>query len=669
MGQWCLRNLERGGFKGPVYPVNPGYEEVRGLACYPSLADLPETPDSVIFAVGDHRIEAALDEVIACGIPAAVIMSSLYVDDDVEPELRERVRRKIVDANLLVCGANGMGFYNIRDNAWCCGFDSTADRPPGNASLISHSGSGMSGIIDCDARLRINFAVSTGNELSVTMDQYLDFVLDLPETRVVGLFVETARNPGAFRAALEKAARKQIPVVAIKVGKTRRAAELTVSHSGAMAGDDAAYEALFDRYGVHRVSDMDELASAMILYAEMNPIGPGGLVTLHDSGGERQLIADLAHEAGVPLTNLNEKTTAKLRTVLEPELPPVNPLDAWSRGGETSADIMIESIATMLSDPDASIGGIMMDRAPEGGIYALYTRYLEGAREATGKPVALVSSRQGTGTDPLVVELTHRGFPVLDGVMSFLRGVRGLMDYRNFLDRPVIDPPSVSPDVVDVWRSRLSGVDTLDEATALAMLADFGVSASETQAVDSEEGLRDAAATLRYPLVLKTAVPGIHHKTEHRGVRLNIADEADLLDAWRDFAVRLGPEAVVTEMAPCGVDMMLGARSDPQFGPIVILGFGGIHAELLKDVAFLLPPFDAATARRHLDGLRLRPLLDGARGAPAANIDAFCKLAAHFSVMVDSLADTLAEVDVNPVIVNDNTAVAVDALVVTRTPT
>ncbi len=177
---------------------------------------------------------------------------------------------------MLVCGANGMGFYNVRDHVWACGFDSCGHEAPGNVALISHSGSGMSGLIDSEARLRINFAVSTGNELGVTMDEYLDFVLDLPETKAVGLFVETARNPQGFRAALAKALERRIPVVALKTGRTIESAQLTVSHSGAMAGDDAAYEALFDRYGVQRVRDMDELATALILFAELPPIGPGG---------------------------------------------------------------------------------------------------------------------------------------------------------------------------------------------------------------------------------------------------------------------------------------------------------------------------------------------------------------------------------------------------------
>ncbi|HEX2138195.1 MAG TPA: CoA-binding protein, partial [Woeseiaceae bacterium] len=404
MGEWTLTNLLRGGFAGDIYPVNPRHDELQGLKCFGRLPELPQVPDLLIFAVADSRVEALLDEAIALGIPAAVLMSPLVLDEDTTPDLRERVRRKILKAGMLVCGANGMGFYNVRDAVWACGFDSRRHEPPGRISLISHSGSGMSGIIDCDERLRINFAVSTGIELGVTMDEYLDFVLDLPETRVVGLFVETARNPQGFRAALAKAFERGIPVVALKVGRTQRAARLTVSHSGAMAGDDAAYEALFDRYAVQRVRDMDELATALILFAELGRLGPGGLVTLHDSGGERQLMVDLAEEYGVPLTELQPETVAALEARLDPGLPAVNPLDAWSRGGEGAGETMSGCLSSMMQDAGAAMGAVVHDRAPEGTIYPAYVDYVRRATAESGKPAALVAARQGTGGDRLVVE-------------------------------------------------------------------------------------------------------------------------------------------------------------------------------------------------------------------------------------------------------------------------
>ena len=666
VGEWVLKNLRLGGYKGAVYPVNPNYDELHGMRCSASLAELPEVPDLAIFAVGDHRIEASLDEAIAAGIPAAVIQSTLYVDDDVDPPLRERIREKIEAAGMLVCGANGMGFYNVRDHVWTCGFDSTSHEAPGNVALISHSGSGMSGIIDCEERLRINVAVSTGNELSVTMDEYLDFVLDLPETRAVGLFIETARNPEGFRAALAKAAQRGIPIVALKVGRTEKSAELAVSHSGAMAGVDATYEALFDRYGVQRARDQDEFTTMLIMFAELHPVGAGGLVTLHDSGGERQLLVDLAHDADVSLTELTNDTVAALEEVLDPELPAVNPLDAWSRGGPDAAENLTRCLTLMMKDPGAALGAVIHDRAPEGKIYESYLAYMQRARADSAKPVALVSARQGTGHDRAVVTSTHAGYPVLDGVSQFLAGARALFAYRDFQLRGPGVSRRADESRAKPWRALLAGGATLTEVDSLSLLADFNVSTSTCTVAGSEEAAVSAATDIGYPVVLKTARKGLLHKSDHGGVVLNIAGEAQLRDAYGAMSQDLGADMLVSAMAGAGVEMMLGVNRDPQFGPVVLIGFGGVLAETLNDVQFALPPFDAAHARRCVDRLKLRPLLDGVRGKPAVDVEAFCQLAARFSEMAAALGDVVAEVDVNPVIVQERGAVAVDALVVGR---
>lgn len=666
LGEWALKNLGLGGYPGRIYPVNPNYDELQGHRCYASLADLPETPDLVIFAVGDQRIECSLDEAIAAGVPAAVLQSTLYLDDDSDPPLRERVRAKIQASGMLVCGANGMGFYNVRDNVWTCGFDSTSHEASGNVALISHSGSGMSGIIDCDERVRINVAVSTGNELSVTMDEYLDFVLDLPETRVVGLFIETARNPGGFAVALAKAAERRIPIVALKVGRTEKSAALAVSHSGAMAGDDATYEALFDRYGVQRARDQDEFTTMLIMFAEMYPIAAGGLVTLHDSGGERQLLVDLADDADVPLTELTEKTIASLEEVLEPELPAVNPLDAWSRGGPDAAKNITRCLTLMMQDPGTAVAGVIHDRAPAGKIYPSYLAYMQRARTDSGKPVALVAARQGTGHDRAAVTSTHAGFPVLDGVSQFLVGVRALFAYRDFQLREPAAPGEADQQIVERWRSRLATGVTLSEAESLALLTDFGVGTTACELANSESDAVAAAVRVAYPVALKTAKEGLLHKSDEGGVVLGIQDEEQLRIAYEGMSHQLGDAVLVSSMAPTGVEMFLGVKHDPQYGPVVLIGSGGVLAETIADVQFALPPFDAAHAHRCIDRLKLRPLLDGIRGRPAADIDAFCEAAARFSEMAAGLGDVLAEVDVNPVIVHEDGAVAVDALVAGR---
>jgi acetate---CoA ligase (ADP-forming) len=667
VGRNLVENLLKGGFAGPLFAVNPGRESVLGLPCFPSLSSLPQRVEHVFFAVSDERIEAALDAAIAQGVRAVTLYSSLVLADDTVPALRERVLAKVRAANLVVCGANGMGFYNFVDGIWGCGFQTRQHVRGGNVAYISHSGSGMCGIVDIDERIDFNYVVSTGQELTVSMDQYFDFVLDQPSTRVVGLFMETARHPAELQRVLGKAQARGIPVVALKVGRTELAARLTVSHSGAIAGEDAVYDALFDRYGVHRVRDLEELSTALILFAQPHAIGAGGLVSIHDSGGERQLLIDLAHDADVPLTELMPASTAALASMLDPGLPAVNPLDAWSTGGPDYHVGMQKCFSTLLADPGAAIGAVIHDRVAGGGIHASYLDYLKAAHAATGKPAVLVANARGSGSDTLAAATTRAGFPVLDGVPQFLRGVKCLLEHRDRRARLIGPAPAAPAAATASWRARLGDGHKLDEHDALRMLRDLQLPANACRVVESESAACQAAREFGYPVVLKTAAHGADHKTGLDGVRLDLADEAALLEAYRDLAQRLGPRALVAPMIRTrGVEMLLGMVNDAQFGPVVVIGAGGVHVEALRDVLYALPPFDSAHARRLLARLRCAPLLTSARHARPLAIDAFCETAARFSAVAAALGDRLEEVDLNPVIVHSEGCVIVDALVMAQ---
>ena len=664
VGSRTITNLLAGHYPGRLFAVNPGYTEVHGVPCFPAIHDLPETVEHVVFAVSDERIEAVLDEVISAGVKAVTIMSTLVLADDAKPPLKERIHDKVSAAGLLVCGGNGMGFYNFQDRVWACGFDTRPHCQGGNVALISHSGSGMAGIIDVEERIDFCLAVSTGQELVVTMADYLDFALDMPDVRAVGLFMETARDPDALIASLEKAHDKHIPVVAIKVGRTDLAARLTVSHSGAMAGADAAFDALFDRHGVQKVRDMDELATALIMFAQPHPVSDGGLATLHDSGGERQLLIDLADEFDVALTELEQESVEKLARVLEPGLAPVNPLDAWSVGGPDAHIIMQESMKILMTDPGTAVGAVIQDRAPKAALYSAYVDYMRAGHGASGKPVFLVASRQGTGTDPAAISVTREGFPVLDGVASFLTGVRCLFGHRDYLNRPDLRLPEVADDVVNKWQDRLNCATMLEDTAAREMISDFGLAVTPLHAVDNPDAAVAAADEIRFPVVMKTAAVGIAHKSDTGGVRLGLCDECEVLTAYDKLSHAFGPRVTLAPMIGPGVEMILGIVQDEQFGPMVVIGSGGIHAEVLDDVVFALPPFDAARAQQMTDKLKMRPLLDGQRGRPPADIDAFCDMAARVSVMAQRLAGSIGELDLNPVIVDERGCVAVDWLVV-----
>jgi len=665
VGRVTVENLLKGGYDGGLYAVNPGRKSVLGVPCYPSLADLPEPVEHVIFAVADTRMDAALDEAIAHGARAATMMSALVIAGDTDPPLRDRLLAKIRKSGLLVCGANGMGFYNFAEGIWGCGFRTRMHRRGGNVAYISHSGSGMCGIVDSEERIDFNLVVSTGQELAVTMDEYLDYALGMPGTRAVGLFMETARNPAGLIRAFARARELGIPIVALKVGRTELSAKLTVSHSGAIAGADGVYDAIFERYGVHRARDMDELATTLVLFAQPHPVGDGGLVSIHDSGGERQLLIDLAHDAGVPLTQLTGSSTRQLESLLDPGLPAVNPLDAWSTGGADFDVAMQNCFAVLMSDPGAAFGAVVHDRAPGGGIHAGYIDYLRAGHRASGKPAFLVANRQGTGSDALVVEATREGFPVLDGLEPFLRGARHLIDHRDFAARAGTDVPEIPAAALSRIHARLADRRHFDENDALTLLGDAGLPANVGILAEGEAPALAAADAVGYPVVVKTARRGLDHKSELRGVHLALADRSAVSVAYRDLAKRIDTRVLVAPMvAAKGVEMLLGMVNDPQFGPVVVLGAGGVHVEALADVVHAVPPFDAAGAARLLARLRIAPLLSSRRHPRPLAVDEFCRVAARFSALVAAIGGELSEIDLNPVIVHADGCAIVDALVV-----
>ncbi len=665
LGNQVLKNLKQAGYDGKVFAINPKYDVVEDFPCFKDFDALPETVEHAIFAIGDSGTEAAFDAALNHGIKAATMASALMLDDDVKPVLKDRIAAKIQVHNLLVCGANCMGLFNFTDKVWTGGFETRVHRTPGNVALISQSGSGMSGILDTDARINFNFAVSTGQELSVTLEDYLDIVLDREETKVVGLFMETSRKPAELRVALEKANRRGIPIVVVKSGRTEFSARMATSHTGAMAGSDDAFCALFDRYGVIRVDDTNDLANTLILFAQPYPVGPGGLVSLHDSGGMRQLAIDLADKYSVPYASLSDACKNKLLAILDPGLPAENPLDNWGAGGPDFPSEAAEHLALMLAEPTAAIGAVMQDRNTDSSIDNSYIDYIRHAHTQTGKPVCFVSGHQGSGYDGKTISVTNEGFPVIDGFSNFIKAVGHVFAYRDFCSRDQRVAPEVDAALVLKWRPRLETGTALGEHEASAMVRDFGIPASPAIFVQTENDAVKAAHTTGYPVVLKTAEDGINHKSDKGGVFLNVNDGNSVRAAYDKLKTRLGPKVLVAPMVQvAGTEMILGMLTDPHFGPVVAIGIGGIHTEILKDIAFALPPFSADEAKRLILKLKLAPLLKGQRGAMPADIDAFATAAANFSAMVYALGDHFEEIDLNPVKVMEKGCIALDALIV-----
>ena len=664
MGSRVIKNLQNGGYKGKLYGLHPKNKDAFGIPCFPDFKSLPEKVEHAIFAVSDERVEGLVDDAIKVGVKAMSMMSMLYLDDDRKPYLKDRIQTKLKEADILLCGANGMGFFHIEKGVWVNGHFSRPNHEPGGVCIISQSGSGVAGIIDCEERINLNLSVSSGSELTVGAEDYLDYILHQESTTVVGLFLETIRKPDQMIKSFELANEKRIPIVVLKTGRTERSAELTVSHSGGLAGVDDCYNALFDKYGIQRVADMDELATTLIMFDQPHSLANGNMVSMHDSGGERQLIIDIADQQGVEFAELEEATTQKLEEILDPGLPPVNPLDAWGKGLGDADQIMIDSMIAMLSDSNASMGAIVMDRGPLGKIFPEYVDYLEQTNQQTGKPVFLVSNRQGIGTDPLVLELSQNGMPVLDGMHSFLAGVRCLHQYRDFLNRKDEINVDLNADKLKKYQGQLEKSDFVSEADALNMFFDLGLNANQSKIIANEEELVSTAKEMGFPLVLKTAVEDVYHKSELNGVYLNIDTEEKLRSSYKELQEKLPGNALLAKMVQSeGVEMIVGMTTDQQLGPMVTIGFGGYYAEAMNDAITLMPPFSKEMAKNALSKLKMKTLLEGYRGSKPADLDAFAEFASRFSVIAVELSNQVCEIDLNPVILGNDNCIAVDALI------
>lgn len=673
LGHQMMVELRRGGFDGAVYPVNPGYDEVLGHRCFPSIRDVPEPVDLAILGVANHRIEQALRDAVDAGAGSAVTFSSLHEEEPPEPgvpPLAERVASIARSAGIPVCGGNGMGFLNLEANLRATGFATPDHLRRGPVAFVSHSGSAFAAVAFNDRGIGFNVIVSSGQELVTDVADYVGYALGLSSTRVIALLIETVRRPGAFRAALARAAKRDVPVVALKVGRTDRSKSMVAAHSGALAGDDGAYEALFEAYGVLRVATLDEMADVMELFSCSRRIAAGGgIASIHDSGGERALFADLAADLGVPFAGISEATTARMRRALDPGLEAANPLDAWGTGIDADR-IFTECFHALHDDPEVGALAFVVDLTRQGEPHD--EGYLHVAREvfaSTTKPFCVLSNLASAVATDEASLLRDAGIPVLEGSASGLAALGHLLAYRDSRARRPVAPPAPVPDEVrERWRARLGAGGEVSELEGLALLADYGIPTTPARGAASVDEAIAAADEVGWPVALKTAAPGVRHKSDVGGVLLGLNDANALRAAYEEVSSRLGPDVVVAAMAPAGVEMALGVLRDPQFGPLVLVAAGGLLVEVLHDRRLALPPLDAPRALAMIDRLSVRPLLDGVRGAAAADVDALAGAVARLSLLATDLGAELDALDVNPLIVSAEGCVAVDALVVGRRP-
>jgi acetate---CoA ligase (ADP-forming) len=696
LGDRALIELERSPGEPAVHLVNPRYagEQIRGHGVVASLDQIPGPVDLVLLAVGDASLEAELARAARRGDRSAVIFGSA-VGPTGAPSggaLRTGLASIATEAGMALCGGGCMGFISRRVRA--IGYLERAPLAPGPIALVTHSGSAFSALLRTDRLLGWSLAVSSGQEIVTTTAEYLEYALALPETRVVAMVLETLRQPERFRAALAAASDADVAVVALTVGSSSAGRAMVAAHSGALAGSDASWEALFDAYGVLRVRDLHELCDTLELLvagrrmpsrAVPHPTpagvaseggrgaGPGtgagadpgrrlhGIAAVLDSGAERALVVDVAAECGVPFAELGPGTRETLAGLLDPGLEVANPLDVWGRGRSTE-HLFAGALATLAADEAVDAVALAVDLVTEYDGDESYRDAIMSAWSRSAVPMCVLSNVPSALDRAAAGRLRESGIPVLEGTRSGLLALRHLQQRRDRADRPPALPPPVDCARRDRWTARLAA-GPLNVTEGFRLLADYGVASPPSAQVSSMHDAVVAAERIGYPVAVKTAEAGFPHKSDVGGVVLGLRSSGEVAAAYEDLSTRLGPLAVVAAMAPEGVELSVGIVRDPLVGPVVVVGAGGTLVELLADRAVALPPLDQAGAARLLDRLAVRRLLSGYRGRRPADLAAAARAIEAVASVAAELAAAVVALDVNPLVCTPSGALALDVLV------
>jgi len=707
-GQRMVAEVGKSPARPTTYLVNPRYAEISGRRCYPSLADLPDPVDLVLLGVPDAALADQLELATARGDRSAVIFGNAH--EALMPSLRQRLVTIAESAGMELCGAGCMGFANVAYGLRAMGYIEPDPLPAGPIALVTHSGSVFSALLRTRRAIGFTLAVSSGQELVTAAGSYLEYALQQPETKVLALVLEAIRQPDKLRYVLAVAAERDLPVVMLTAGTSASGKAMVAAHSGALAAADGGWEALTRAYGIHRVADLAEMADTLELFAlrtrrshradhdrARRPGSTRGIATVHDSGLERAHVADVADELGVPFAAISDATKARLADLLDPGLLPTNPLDVWGTGASTR-QLFAGSLLALAQDDAVDAVALAVDLVTELDGDDSYQLAVLDAAERTDKPLAVIGNLPSVIDQEVAALLRRSGIPVLEGTRTGLLALRHLLDHQATERRRSATTGAANPPVADNRAGRadngqlLAGqprglaVSSRHQANdrrrsrasdllaaglhgavpQLALLHEYGIATARAERVTGAGEALAAAAEIGYPVVLKTDEPTIAHKSDAGGVILRIQTPDQLADAYADLAARLGPAALICESVPAGVELALGIVRDHALGPLLVVGAGGVLVELLADRVVALPPVSPDQARDLLAGLRVRKLLDGARGAAPADLDAVVRAITGLSDLAIDLADRIDALDINPLICDLNGATAVDALVITR---
>ena len=658
-----IAHLKAKGFGGAILPVNPRYEEVAGLRCYPDVASLPAVPDVAVIAVGARRVPDALIDLGKKGCRYTVILSSGFAEIGEEGAQAQRNIISIAQSyGMQVIGPNCQGYMNISKGIHV-GFGTPYGRTyqPGHLSLTSQSGAFGNSIVMLASQEGIGFRhyVSTGNEGVTTSLDFMDAMIDDPETRVIAGYVEGFKDAHRLISVGRRALGAGKPMLIWKVGTSEAGAKAAASHTANLGGAMALYRAAFRQAGIIEVSDIGDLADcAKALLPGRTPRG-NRLAVVTISGGAGIAMADRASEGGLQLPKLAPETVAALKQVLPSFAAVANPLDVTA-SLLADANLLRVTLEKLASDPNVDMIGLAL-AAASGKLAAELAREVARISKERGIPILVAWNADPADAKAAYDILDAADIPRYQSPVRCARGASALWAFakaRNNLALVLSEQPRVltHAEIRDTIRGRRTD---LTEFEAKKVLNAYGICVTrEELAANSDHAIRIASA-MNGPVVLKIQSPDIPHKTEAGGVRLGVQGPAAIATAFNEIVANSRAYkadaaldgVLIQEMVGGGIEMILGINNDALFGPVVMVGFGGIFAEVMKDVSFRLAPITRSEAEAMVRELRSFAILDGARGRPRADLNALVDTLMRLSALAIDLRDVVKELDINPLFV------------------
>lgn len=674
IGSILIRNLLASPFGGVVYPVNPKRRAVHGVRCYPSLADVPDTVDLAVIATPAATVPAAVADCADRGVRGAIVISAGFSELGPEGRRLEAELKAAMRGRLRLIGPNCLGV--IRPPTGLNASFAAAAAEPGRLALLSQSGAICTSILDWARETHVGFSafVSVGSMLDVDFADLIDYFADDPQTRSILLYIESVGNARKFLSAARQAARVK-HVIAVKAGRHEAGARAAASHTGALSGSDEVFEAALRRVGVMRVHTIGELFDmAEILATQPRPRGPAlGIIT--NAGGPGVMATDALMLGGGELAPLSTATRTALDAILPPFWSRANPIDLL---GDATAERYRKALEVCAKDP--GIDGLLVLLTPQA-----MTDPTETARQLTpfaalpGKPV-LASWMGGADVRAGKEILNRAGIPTFESPEAAVRAFLHLVQYdRNqaqLYETPAALPDERAPDFKRISRIladvRAAGRTLLTEVESKELLAAAGLPVVPAIPARTVENAVAAADRVGYPVVLKLLSQTVSHKSDVGGVLLNLMDAEAVRSAFRTIEanlVRHRPDlpfegvVVLPMIRERGYELIVGSSVDPQFGPVILFGAGGVMVEIFHDTALALPPLNRTLARRLLEQTTIAKALKGIRGQPAVALDQLETLLVRFSYLLCDCLE-IQEVDMNPVLATPSRVLALDARVI-----